>query len=160
MLPPLEADSHATTDREDEMLELDKYSKDYVEAWASKCTKTSYQSELKVKDATDVDGHGLKFVAAFQSCAEEASAHGKLLPQEYLGYLVFMMRNDVVHHYSHVSRAAYQCLRSYLDSYPYASVVKDGVDHGQVVICPEAAWLPLFSCVIGFVLVLFFSSAV
>ena len=144
----LEVESHAVTDKVDENLELDKYSKDYVEAWAAKCSRSSYQSGIRVRDTIDLDGHGVKFVSAFRESAEECAAKGKLLPREYLGYLVLIMRNDIVHQYSHVSRAAYQCLLQYLAAYPYAAVGQDGTGHGQVVVCPESAWLPFFTYVL------------
>lgn len=112
----------------------------------------------------------MKLVSAFMESAEEAAARGKMLHPDFLSYLVFIIRNDVVHHHSHVSRRAYQCLISYLSRYPYAVFVPAGTDVGHeagenadggdntavdgpsssigrypsVVVCPEAAWLPFF----------------
>ena len=141
----LEVESRGVTDRLDENLELDKYSKDYLESWGSKCSRESHEPGTRVRDTVDLDGNGQKFVAAFLESAEECAAKGKFLPHEYLGYLVLIMRNDVVHQYSHVSRSAYQCLLKYLSLHPYAAVSKDhDGGYGEVVVCPEAAWLPLF----------------
>jgi len=156
----LESVLPVSTDRADEYLELDKYSKDYTEAWAAKSCRSSYQSELKVKEADLVDEFGIKFTSAFDESAEEAAAKGKMLHQDYLNYLAFIVRNDVVHHHSHVSRRAYQRLCSYLSRYPYAVVAPaDGVEgasanasanananansYPSVVVCEEAAWVPL-----------------
>ena len=140
--------AHAETDRADEYLELSKYSRDYVESWAAKCCRSSYQSELKVKESDLLDEIGMKFVGAFMEGAEDAAAKGKMLHPDFLSYLVLIVRNDVVHHHSHVSRRAYQCLLKYLDRYPYAAVLAGSEDHedqyGQVIVCPEAAWLPIF----------------
>lgn len=144
----LEVESHGVTDRLDENLELDKYSKDYLEAWGSKCSRDSYEPGTRVRDTVDLDGHGQKFVASFMESAEECAAKGKFLPHDYLGYLILIMRNDIVHQYSHVSRSAYQCLLKYLNCHPYAAVAKDSKgNYGEVVVCPEAAWLPLFKSV-------------
>lgn len=147
----LEVESRAVTDRIDENLELDKYSKDYVEAWAIKCSRNSYQPGTRVRDTVDLDGHGQKFVAAFMESAEECAAKGKMLPHDYLGFIILIMRNDIVHQYSHVSRSAYQCLLKYLSLHQYA-VVSKGQDggYGEVVICPEAAWLPFFKDLTSF----------
>lgn len=140
----LEVESRVVTDRLDENLELDKYSKDYLEAWGTKCSRESYESGTRVRDTVDLDGHGQKFVAAFLESAEECAARGKLLPHDYLGYLILIVRNDIVHQYSHVSRSAYQCLLKYLCSHPYSAVSRDPTAaYGEVVVCPDSAWLPL-----------------
>jgi hypothetical protein len=151
----LDTTAHARTDRPDEYLELDKYSKDYIESWAAKCCRSSFQSELKVRESDLLDEFGMKFVGAFLDSAEEAAARGKMLHPDYLSYLVLIVRNDVVHHNSHVSRRAYQCLLQYLNRYPYAAFVDSSNEFesespsicesvGLVVVCPEAAWLPFF----------------
>ena len=94
------------------------------------CCRSSYQSELKVKEADLADDFGMKFVSAFMESAEEAAARGKTLHPDFLSYLVFIVRNDVVHHHSQVSRRAYQCLMTYLARYPYAVVAPAGTSDG------------------------------
>ena len=84
-----------------------------------------------MKEADLVDDFGMKFVSAFLESAEEAAARGKTLHPDYLSYLVFIIRNDVVHHHSQVSRRAYQCLVTYLARYPHAVVAPPGADEGR-----------------------------
>lgn len=75
-----------------------------------------------------MDDFGVKFVSAFMESAEEAAARGKTLHPDFLSYLVFIIRNDVVHHHSQVSRRAYQCLMTYLARYPHAVVAPADTD--------------------------------
>ena len=102
----------------------------------------------------------MKFCSAFEESAEEAASRGKMLHPDYLSYLALIVRNDVVHHHSHVSRRAYQCLITYLSRYPYAVFVpaersagdadSESQMYPSVVICAEAAWLPFFRDCGGF----------
>lgn len=129
---------------DDLQCDLEKCMENYLESWGEKC-KTNSTNRTLMKEQVDLDRHGIKFVNSVRHFSEHAYSIGMEVPKELLEQLVLVMRNDVVHQYSHVSRAAYECLMELLEKRPYAVVEHE--DNNEIcfvnVRC-DAAWLPFF----------------
>lgn len=131
--------------------ELEQAVDAYCLSWAEKCgQKSNYHDGINREDV-DLDSRGLHLVRAFVDAAQLASSRDQTVSNgKFLDKLVLVMRNDVVHQSSHVSRAAHAALMSYLSAFPYAQVKRyptEGSAPGQpyLLINPAVVWIPLES---------------
>jgi hypothetical protein len=148
-LPPTEAASELPSLPHSLTNDLEAAVDAYCQSWGDKCAQTSNLTRAAAanKDEVDLDGRGLHLVAQFRHAVGLAKARAESIPPKYLEALVLVIRSDVVHQKSQVSRVAAGALTAYLRDRPFASVRK--LDEGEnvsplcVVISPGSAWLPL-----------------
>lgn len=74
------------------------------------------------REDIDLDFRGMQFIVAFNNAMQLAAAQGVSMPPQFLEALVLIMRNDVVHQNTHVSRAAHASLMAYFKIRPYVKL--------------------------------------
>ena len=126
--------------------EIESAFENYCQSWGEKCQTSSnkLRGGVSRKDI-NLDKRGMELVKSFQSLAQTASIQGATVPHIYLEALCLVMRNDVVHESSFVSRAAHTALLSYLDSHPYTTLSHYSGESRLpcVVSTPAYIWTPL-----------------
>lgn len=74
------------------------------------------------REDIDLDFRGMQFISTFNNATQLAAAQGVSMPPQFLEALVLIIRNDVVHQNTHVSRAAHASLMAYFKIRPYAKL--------------------------------------
>lgn len=74
------------------------------------------------RDDIDLDFRGMQFISVFKNAMQLAAAQGVSMPPQFLEALVLIMRNDVIHQNTHVSRAAHASLMAYFKIRPYVKL--------------------------------------
>ena len=126
--------------------DLDSSFERYCQSWGEKCAKESNRTRGgAARDDVDLDARGMHVITTFQRAAEVAAAQGVAVPSLYVEALVLIVRNDIVHQTSHVSKSAHAALMAYVHSRPYAKLAHYSGAAGDpyVITTPANVWLPL-----------------
>jgi hypothetical protein len=95
----------------------------YCHSWGEKCRKESNMTRGgAAREDIDLDFRGMQFISTFNNAMHLAAAQGVSLPPQFLEALVLILRNDVVHQNTHVSRAAHAALMAYFKIRPYVKL--------------------------------------
>ena len=124
----------------------------YCQKWGEKCYKESIKSVHSgaVREEVDLDAFGMHLVATFKSAVQVAGAQGVGVPHHLIEAMALVVRNDAVHHSSHVSRAAQGALMAYLSTHPYVKLAHYSSAHSSnsegmpyVLVTRNNVWLPM-----------------
>ncbi len=95
----------------------------YCHSWGEKCHKESNLTRGgAAREDIDLDFRGMIFISAFNNAMALAAAQGVSMPPQFVEALVLIMRNDVIHQNTHVSRAAHATLMAYFKIRPYVKL--------------------------------------
>ena len=136
-------------------LEVQSALESYCESWARKCgQRSTIFSRGTTGEDIDLDGFGLRFVERFRNAANAAHAQGKSVDPKHIEGLILVLRNDVMHRETYVSRAAMVELMACLERWPFVQLKNHSTESETssqsvaenvpyILTCKASAWLPL-----------------